>query len=214
MSRSFKRRNAKESYRSHSISIRKIGIYNNNSEISTPRKIESPYNRRVENEIHSLSWCNLCGTPRTCAARIVFTFSEAEYQRAEMRLAVHRAARATGWSASCFVENAIDALAKENVHFCSHACGRPFDLDLSPIEGDADGFDVDLRQVKEAMRLWIRAYLLLPRLESDLPSLRGTGKARFMCLASILVAVLPDLEHELRVMSEAEYVRRCLGNRV
>lgn len=145
--------------------------------------------------------CHLCGTPRSCEARIVFTFSEAEYSRPAMRLAVHRYAYGLGWRAADFHPNLLAVLEKANIHF-KDIKGRVFDLDLSALETELDAYDAP--EEFDTLRHWVGETLLKMTWVDTLPELRGVGKARFMVIASILTATSPELEEELIRLANKE----------
>lgn len=162
-----------------------------------------PWRRPVN--IPRPTWCHLCGTPLSCQAeRIVFTFTEAEFARPAMRLAVHKQAQATGWSATEFRKELVDALVEAKVHFRS-LTKRYSDLDLTPIESEQDGYEIDVEKEDDALRVWIEANLLEPVTEDTLPTFYGKGKARFLCIASALIGIYPELQERLADLADQEY---------
>lgn len=143
-------------------------------------------------------WCPLCGTPKSCEARIASPFRDAEYDIPAMRLAVHQAARDLGWAALKFRGKLTDELAHANVHFSnSYMPNDVFDLDLSPIEDERDGYEIDAGEERDAVGRWIGDYLLKEFTEDTLPKFRSIGRSRFHCIASAIIAIRPALEERL-----------------
>lgn len=150
-------------------------------------------------------WCPLCPTPLSCDARVVSEFRDAEYKRPAMRLAVHDTARKLGWGASAFRRMLTEALRDINVHFTtSYMADDVHDLDLTPLESEKDGYEMNAANEAGALKTWIEEYLLPEFTEETLPDLNGAGKARFMCIASALIAICPELEERLIDLANAE----------
>lgn len=153
---------------------------------------------RQRPKLHKLS-----GTPRSCTAEIKYMLSPAEFARPQMRLAVHDEARATGWNPAEFRENLIDELRDANVFF-TDVTGQIFDLPLEALNDERDGFEFDADLEGRAVAEWIETSLLAPRTLNILPDHYGIGKARFICVASALIAIRPALEARLSALADAE----------
>ncbi len=135
---------------------------------------------------------------------MVHTFTEAEFARPMMRLAVHEQAQTTGWSATEFRHKLVDALVEAKVHFRS-LTKRNSELDLTPLESERDGYEIDAEQEADTLRVWIEANLLAPVTEDTLPVFYGVGKERFLCIASALIGIYPELEERLADLAGQEY---------
>lgn len=153
------------------------------------------------------AWCKLCPTPRSCDARIVQVLNEAEYRNDNIRLSVHECALSLGWGECAFYGKLLDGLRDAHVHF-TDVTGQIFDLDLSPLETPLDGFEVDPETEMETLRTWIGDTILRQFTAETLPVLRGVGKARFIVIASALIALNPELEAKLCEITDRDFQDR------
>ena len=122
-----------------------------------------------------------------------------------MRLAIHDAACKLRWGPSEFREKLIDDLARANVHFWRSYFSRDVeDLDLSPLESEKDGYEIDAENEAEALASWLSDYLLRPFTQDTLPEFHGIGRKRFFTIGSAMIGIDDALEERLIDLANRE----------